>query len=158
MTAALLICPAGLPRALRFHLGDARFFSLGSAPCPWHFTSWDLPSICAEETINDAASCLYLLCISANGYASFPDIYPLDQPMARTLGSWGLITFYCIRVVLANGSHHTHTHTHTHARVSLSYPSPPCCRDDPTGHVTVFAPCCCFTLQGVNWTFSCYKI
>ena len=121
MTAALLICPAGLPRALRLHLGDARFFSLGSAPCPWHFTSWDLPSICAEETINDAASCLYLLCICANDYASFPDIYPLDQPMARTLGSWGLITFYCIRVVLANGSHQTHTHTHSHTHTPVSH-------------------------------------
>ena len=106
-------------------------FSPWGLPLPLAFlpTSWGLPSIWAEETVNDAASCLYLLCNSGDDCTSPSDVYPLDQPRARTLGFWDPNIFYCIRVILANRSNqthtcaHTHTHTHTHACVSPSCPS-----------------------------------
>ena len=129
----VLTMPDALPRALRFHLGHAGFFSLGSASASGIFTcGWGLPSIQAEEIVNDAATYLYLW-ISGNDYILPPDGCSLDQPRARTPGFWDLNIFYRIRVVLANQPPtlhlptYTHTHTHTHTpKDTYTFPSPFC--------------------------------
>lgn len=160
----VLTMPDALPRALRFHLGHAGFFSLGSASASGIFTcGWGLPSIQVEEIVNDAATYLYLW-ISGNDYILPPDGCSLDQPRARTPGFWDLNIFYRIRVVLANQPPTLHlptyAHTHTHTQRHIHIPFPVLQRrglSRPTQSLQLAAESC-FTLQGLNQTLGCYII
>lgn len=56
-------------------------------------TSWGLPSIWAEETVNDAASCLYLLCNSGDDCTSPSDVYTLWTNPEQGLWDSGILIF-----------------------------------------------------------------